>query len=73
MTTEEARTYVLRAVKAGPRTASELLELARLTGDLDQRTYRAIDRALQHHRKAGRITFQNHLWVMLVPEVETWE
>ena len=67
MTADKAREYVLRAIEAGPRTAGELLRLARLTGDADKGTYRAIDRALQHHRRAGRIAFRHREWVKASP------
>ena len=65
MTADKAREYVLRAIEAGPRTAGELLRLARLTGDADKGTYRAIDRALQRCRKAGLVAYRRPVWIKL--------
>ena len=58
MTKDDARAFVLTHVTAGPITAGQLLALAP-----SRESYRAIDRALQHHRRAGRIAFRGRMWV----------
>jgi len=63
MTTDEARAFVLKTVCAGPPvTAGDLLRMARLMGYVGPATYRAIDRALQYHRRAGRIVYRDLAW-----------